>query len=310
VHTRAPETLKELADGELRLVEVLSESSRGHVWLLSDAEGRKLVVKRYHAGLQRFEKERDFLLCGRRRPLAALYLPEVIDSGPDYLLLEFVPREHLTRETVSARNWTEDDIKLWVEALLEFQELRPRRRAFSVKEQLAGLVYPVARTSEQLLRYGGRLTFRQRLVIVKMLAAYVVQRFLFRNVCTHYDLQTSNYTFMVGKRRMSMLDCEFSYFLGDPYFDILYYVTIPPVRWREWTFERQLLKTFFSLLNGRSWVNKGRENRVRLILLSCNIMRYLHFDDDPPKQRVYWDNICDLLDKGRFEALWRGVQGE
>lgn len=310
MHSGVAPALNGVAHDDLRPIKRLGGSWKTEVWLLSDAQGRKLVLKRYIAAFEQFEKERDFLLRGGHSSLRALYLPEVIESGEDFLLLEFVPREHLTRETVSTREWTDDDIDLWVKGLLEFQQLQPNRRVFSIRHQLAGLAYPVVRMVKQLGLRGPTLSLRQKLMIARLLFSYLAMRPFFRNLCTHYDLQTYNYTFMIERRRVSMLDYEFKYYLGDPYFDILYYVTIPPVRWSEWTFQRRLLIAFFSSMKGRRKVNVGRETRIRLILLGCNIGRHLYFDKDPEKQRVYADNIRDLLDNGSFAALCSDLLGE
>lgn len=112
---------------------------------------------------------------------------------------------------------------------------------------------------------------------------------------------------MLGKRRMSMLDFGFSYYLGDPYFDILYYITIPPARFGDWTFQRRLLAAFLSEVENERQVNSGRFERIRLILLCCNIARYSFFKDHQERQRIYADNIRDLLDANDFEAFWRTV---
>ena len=75
------------------------------------------------------------------------YLPQDLydDAGEDYLRLEFIEREFCTRETILERTWTDEEIRVFVDGLAEFQALRLPRQLFSWKQRLLGSCYPVWR---------------------------------------------------------------------------------------------------------------------------------------------------------------------
>jgi hypothetical protein len=304
MHSRVEKAVIDHSGRNLRVVKIIHESRSSVVSLVSDERGQKFALKAYlRDEAARLVKERDFLLKADREALHALHLPKVHEAGQDYLLLEFIGREALDRETVLQRGWSDEEVQLWVRALLEFQSLKPERRLFTLRERLLGWAYPVVRTIVQWRDYDAGLRIGEKIRIAAMLVAYLALRPFFRNVCTHYDLQTTNYTFAKDRRQMSMVDCGFSYYMGDPYFDVIYYATIPVTRITEWTIQPRLLARFLRESAGRPRTNHGKYMRIRLILLSCNLGRYLHFRGDSEKQHVYADNVRSLLDRDGFAAI-------
>lgn len=292
---------------QLRRLQTLQATASAVVSLLEDSTGSRFVLKEYLSTRSRMQRERDFLLNCRSQRLRYLRLPEVVGATDRQLLLEYVPREHLTRDDVLSRVWTQDEIGLWVCGLLELQRLSLEHRNFTLKERLIGFAYPVTRIVDQVKRSRTlpALSTAAVLKISVLAARYLVTRLFFRNVLTHYDLQTLNYTFALDGQHMSLLDFEFAYYRGDPFFDVLYYLSIPPVRFRDWTFQKLLLREFLSRSAQKRRVNFGRRHRVRLILLMCNIARWRYFDTNNDIRLVYEANIRDLLDSESYAALWK-----
>jgi hypothetical protein len=278
---------------QLRERAVLQEAAGKRVSVVEGDRGERLVLKRYPGPTRAARLERAFLRAAASRPLDSLEVPRVVADGDDFLLTGFVEREHQTRDTILERAWTAGDVRLWVRGLLEFQALPLPARLFSFRQRVLGWLYPVFRAAalwRDLPRRG---------VAAGLVARYVFARPFFRNVATHYDLQTHNYAFRIGARKMSLLDFEFSYCRGDPLFDLLYFVTIPVARLEEWTIQRDLVREFLAQWKGS---RAGLRTRVRLILLVCNAGRRRALDAEE-----YRDNVALLSDQARFRRWWQSL---
>ena len=292
---------------ELQEVCRLQESGESTVFLMQSRDGGRFVLKQFARPMRAFEMERDFYeRCGERS-FRFVHMPRLVESGTNHLLLEYVDRESHSRDSILTRNWTDEDVALWVDALLEFQGLRPDSRLFSVSRHLASLVYPVISILQQLIRESYGLSLRQKARLGALIGGYLLHRPAVRYVCTHYDLQTNNYAFMVNERRMSVLDFRFPYYLGDPYLDVLYYVSIPTVPLNEWTFQKRLVRRFLKQTAGRRGYDAGRKVRLRVLLLMCTMVRATHFASDPAKRCVYEQNLRLLLDDAEYDVFYRSL---
>ena len=286
----------------------LAVGSNATVHQITDASGRPQVLKCYGAKPAVQQREQAFYESAARQSYEHLLVPRLLKVGDGYAITEFVEREVLTRRTVVERIWTAADVDLWVRALLEFQATPMPRHHFSIKKQVLGLAYPVVRTGELLGRVGSGLSLADRGSAYAMMARYSALRPFIRNVLVHYDLQTSNYTFAVGTRKMSMLDFEFSYYEGDPLFDVVYYCTIPVMDLADWDVQRRLLARYVALSQSEGIALAGWQHRTRLILLLCLLTRYLHFAGDADRQQPYWKSIERVLSEQRYRSFIEEVR--
>lgn len=286
----------------LKLCSVLQETNRTSVCLVTDNEGTKQVLKVNHnwsTGRRYTNVERQFLTHVDHHGLTYLNVPRVFGYGDNYVLMEYVEREHLTRDTIKERLWSNDDIQVWVRGLLEFQDLQISREWFSPRRRVMGFLFPVIRLFLLLPKAFHVIGRRALHKVVWLAFTYSLARFHFRNKTTHYDLQTYNYSFQKDKRKASLVDFELSYYMGDPLYDVLHYVSIPVQKITLWTFQSRLVGAYLA---------ESREScryascRARLILLVCNINRYLRFKDDAAKQDIYRDNIRMLLSAEAFNS--------
>lgn len=283
----------------LRLSSVIQYQGPKATFLLTDEVGSRYVLKA-SARINGLELERHFLLQIRNLNFEYIRFPKLIDFGANYLLLEFLDREHYTRETVTQRDWSLDDIRLWIHGLLEFQNIPMNSTFFSVKNRLMGIFYPVIRLILLIPGSMHLFSLKSWTSIAVIIFAYLSMRPFFRHVLTHYDLQTYNYTFMRSEPKMSILDFEISYFQGDPLFDILYFITIPINEIIRWTFQKDLLKEGLRQFREKGINLAGQLTRIRLILLVCNLSRYHYFINDSAKRMTYYNNIRFLLDRKAF----------
>jgi len=281
----------------------LSVGSGAAVHRVVDEEGRPWVLKCYGAkpGVQ--QRELDFYESASRQRYEHLLVPRLLQAGEGYAITAFVEREAHTLDSIVERTWTAADVDLWVRALLEFQETPMRRRHFPISKQVLGLAYPIFRMGALLRRLGPRMGAAARDRARGMMTSYAALRPRIRSVLVHYDLQTSNYTFAVGTRRMSILDFEFSYYKGDPLFDLAYYCTIPVVELGDWDFQRRLIARYVTLARARAGYLVGWERRLRLILLVCALTRYVHFIGDAARQEAYWRSAELVLSDEAYRAF-------
>ena len=287
----------------LSIEEILNRTNSKIVYLLVDKNGKRYVLKIYKRNSAKLKIERQFLSRVNHIRYQFIRFPQLVDFGDNYILIDYVEREHFTRDTIVDREWSADDVKLWVSGLIEFQRIEIPSNDFSFKQRVIGIIYPVCRIPILLPKCRKSIDLKAFGVIFKMALCYSLSRPFFRNVLTHYDLQTYNYTFMKKERKMSILDFEFPYYRGDPLFDILYYVSIPIKTLEDWTFQAAILKEYIKQVIGSAWRSRSLLSRIRLILLVSNLSRYLSFINDTNKKNIYSENI-KLLVNGESFNRW------
>jgi hypothetical protein len=291
----------------LTLSAVLKDANSTSVYLATGAGGKKCVLKVYRATSKNGGNaavERNFLAWINREKLEFLHVPRLLDYGDNYMLMEYVEREHWTRDTILERKWPDVDVKLWVKGLVEFQNMRIPKSWFSLKQRIMGFMYPAILAAILLPKCSRVIGMRDRFRLIGLAVRYGLARFHFRNKVTHYDLQTYNYSFCTDREKASLLDFELSYYMGDPLYDVLYYTSIPVQKIPSWTFQTRLINTYLAESRERG---KHLRCRMRLILLVCNLNRYLYFRDESDKKSVYLDNIRMLLSDGAFNTWFSEI---
>jgi hypothetical protein len=68
------------------------------------------------------------------------------------------------------------------------------------------------------------------------------------------------------------------------------------------------LKSFLSESAKRKRMNVGLHDRIRLILVICNIARCQFFSENLEARRIYERNVRELLESDTYELLWRSVR--
>lgn len=284
----------------IRKYSILRRTKHKVIYILEN-DNSKYVLKIYIIKSKRDEFERIFLSHVNRSELQNIYFPKIIDYGPYYILIEYIIREYYTRDSICERQWTDSDIKLWVAGLTEFQKISISPQLFSFKNRMIGSVYPVFKSLLLSPNCFETLNLRSILQIWMLTASYFHSLFFFRKILTHYDLQTYNYTFMKNDRKMSLIDFEIPYYLGDPLYDILYFITIPIKKITDWTFQGRLLREYLRINHKARYYPKIIKNRIRLILLLCNLQRMINFRGKLDYQEKYHKNIELLLNNNTFE---------
>lgn len=292
-----------LARRALRPREVLQETAGRRVLLAEAPGGERYVVKQTDPARPGAKVERAFLRGVCDRTFTHLRLPRLVEEGEDYLVMEFVAREAHTGATILEREWSDDDVALWVGGLREFQAIELPAAPFTRRQKLAGSLYPVVRALDLWRRFGKRLPGGAARVLPGLLARNVAARASVRLVATHYDFHTYNYAFCTAEARMSLLDFEFSYYLGDPLWDLLYFLTQPETALDAWTFQRPLFRRF--LASGRG--EPALAARARLILLDQCLGRVVNVPEDAPRYATYFANAERLCDDRWFRRWFRGL---
>lgn len=301
---------KEIIDKySLRIENTIHSTSSKSIYFLVGENGERFVLKMYKYDRANSEIEQKFLSAVKHRKFEYIRFPNMIAHGNNYILVDYVEREHVTRDTILERQWSPDDVRLWVSGLREFQNIDIPSHYFSVKQRYMGIIYPVCRLLLLLPKCRELINLRAWGVVFKIVLNYSMARFSFKNALTHYDLQMYNYAFMSDKRKMSMLDFELSYYRGDPLFDVLYYISIPIRKFKDWTFQIDLLKEYIKQEYEGTWHSKSLLCRIRLILLVSNLSRYLGFINDSDKKKIYSENIRILLDSKSFSRWVASFSG-
>lgn len=102
-----------------------------------------------------------------------------------------------------------------------------------------------------------------------------------------------------------MIDFEMGAFRDDNYYDILYYLSIPPISLNSWSFQTDLLA---------AWIKNNNPNtiflKVRLKVLLCTIsfQRIKRFNKDPIQANVYRENLKIILSSGNFNSWFNKIQ--
>jgi hypothetical protein len=296
---------KTILDRHSLIVEsVLQETPFGTTYLVINQDNNKFVLKIYldKSKTRGSVVERKFLALANDREFRHLLIPRLIAHDQNYMLMEFIDREYWTRDTILERAWSKSDVRLWVSGLLEFQTIELPANWFSLRRRIYGRFYPIIRAFSAL-KYGRRVLRMSDVAKIAWLCVrYLAGMHDFRRALTHYDLQTYNYSLTTDRKMASMLDFEIAYYTGDPLFDLLYYNSIPVQKLEEWTYQGDLLRNYIEITGASP---EKLENRVRLILLVCNLLGCSRLRDDPAKKKVFEENIGNILHNNWFGA-WLG----
>ena len=284
----------------LHPVSILQETASTKVGLVDTVEGEPLVLKLCKQSCPYLGLEGKFLHLASTIKHQYLETPRLIASGPDYLLMSFVERENQTRDTILNRDWSDENIHTFCEGIKEFQRINLPSKTYTIKQHLMGIAYPVVKLLQVLpsCRKRGLISWKDMMKSCWLAIIYLLYRPLFRNVTTHYDLTTYNCAF-TPSGLLSMLDFELGYALGDPFFDICYFLAIPPQAIQDWKFQSKALAMFKK--NNSQW---GQRHRVRFILLVCSLVRMVHFENECHEQNNHKQSISILLDTNTYRKWW------
>ena len=139
----------------LTICSVFQDTNLATVYLVINNEGKKAVLKLYHDPLKSGRSialERNFLTRVNHEKLKYLDIPRLLDHGKNYMIMEYVEREHWTRSTILEREWSNEDIKTWVRGLIEFQNTQLSKDWFSFKRRAIGFMFPIIRLALLLPR--------------------------------------------------------------------------------------------------------------------------------------------------------------
>jgi hypothetical protein len=287
----------------LTLIRNLQDTAFKTVDLMQDAAGEQSVLKYCKTHCPSLALEKDVLVAVNAQSSTYLTFPKLLGYETDYLLMSFVEREDQTRDTISKRNWTRRDVEVLSSGMREFSSLPMPSSIYTLKQKVMGLAYPAFKMFLSVPKLLKRrcLSFSAVLKLAFFALRYCLHRPFIRNRTTHYDMTTLNCAFS-GEDRLSILDLELGYAGGDPFFDICYFLTIPPVALKDWTFQQQTLSHF---VNGTD--EHAVQFRMRFILSVCCVSRLLHFKNDSKEHRAYKDSIETLLNRSQFNKWWSEI---
>jgi hypothetical protein len=291
----------------LKKVSVLQNSQRKVVYLMENENLGKYVLKIFRVYDRNIKKEIIFLKTVSNLDFRYICFPKLIESDRNYLLLEYHDRKYFTRDTILKKKWLPVDILIWVSGLIEFQNIPTSYKIFSPKERIKGFIYPIYIFCTRLFRFYHIIGIKGLLGAFKLALYYFYFSLYIKNVNTHYDLQTYNYTFLENEKKMSMLDFEMGAYKGDPLYDVVYYISIPVQGISQWTFQLDLLQKYIKETKMIHRFSKGLFHRLRFIILVCNLCFYLHFLKDNLKKKVYLDNINFILSDSKFKTWYRNT---
>ncbi|MFZ2055757.1 MAG: hypothetical protein WAU81_16335 [Candidatus Aminicenantales bacterium] len=298
----------------MRLEKTLQTTGFREVHLIADKNSKKHILKIYDLGSKRarlaslfFQIEKYFLSSVAKLSFEHIQFPRLLGSGRNYLIIEFVEREVFTRESILDKKWSVEDTRLWVMALMEFQGIEMPGNLYPATRRLIGSLFPVVRLCQILPKCRRILSVRDFISVFIIVLSYIMVWRSIEKKLVHYELHTSHFAPMKGKQKMSLIDFELSYYKGDPLVDILYYISIPIKRFREWSFQKELLREYVKLSFSGGVHLSELFYRIRLILLMFHIVRYFEFVDVPNYREVYFENLSILLDKKRFRQFYEDI---
>lgn len=294
-----------LERNDFRLVTILSDKSQSGVFVVSVPNSKDLfILKVNKLTPAKLQREVGFLKAASNRSFDFLKLPKVIRDGNNWMLMEKLQLTTYSRDSILEKKWSDDEVSKWVHALKEFQHLPQQSDRFTLKEKLKGYFYPLLRLFQirkDLLKY---LNKSQLFSLGLMAMGYLLKRPFHSSVTTHYDFNTTNFTEEVGTGKMCMIDFEAGAYKGDANYDLLYYLSIPTVSLKDWTFQRLILKKWFDQQGEHMSFSKSR---IRFLMILMHFQRILRFRDDKAKAKVYLNDLPFLFDKTQFYPWLREV---
>lgn len=295
-------TLEDMLEAHgLETVGILQQTKAKMIQAVQNPDGEKFVVKWCYSPNTNIQDEANFLRSVESYNFEYLEIPRVIDSSPSHILMTWVERESHNRVSVLSRTWTDAEIDTLCRGVLELQTIPvPSAVDFGFQRRAMGMAYPVFRLLLQTK--AGWLKPSQITAALRLMIGYLINRPRFSNVTTHYDLTNQNCAF-TDQGQVSILDFEFHYAGGDPHFDILYFITIPAVRLKDWTFQQRILQRYLAITEDVA----ARQRRMRFILLVCCIARLGMFKPDSAETAAYRANIELLLNGQSFKTWWQSL---
>jgi hypothetical protein len=283
---------------------ILSDKPGRRVYLVLDEIGNKKILKINVAFLNKLEREQAFLKAAAKFNINSLKIPTIYLYEKGCLLMEFIGRKAYNRETIESRDWNNASAELWVLALREFQKLPLSSKGFSISERIKGWAYPAVRMLQLLPSISNKINAREINKCILLATQYILIRPEFKNVTTHYDLQTFNYTPTIDESRMSLIDFEMGAYKGDNLYDALYYLSIPVTALHHWKFQKLLLSLWVKQFANEK---ESQAKRIQLILAVISIQRFFRFKNDSEKQQIYFNNLRLILNDKKFNDWLKGI---
>ncbi|HMT30319.1 MAG TPA: hypothetical protein PKD91_13685 [Bacteroidia bacterium] len=276
----------------LSIEEIKSAKGKRRVYLVRDAQDNSLKILKINLAFPlKLEREYQFLSTASSLKFTYLKTPQVYAYSTGMILMEYLDCENYTRDTILDKNWSPQECKKWINALNEFQSIPTSSKGFTFYEIVKGALYPVIRSLEIRKQIFRTLTFRELLTFTYFLIQYKLIRLFIKNVTTHYDFNTFNFTNLRGSDKMSLIDFEMGAYKGDSLYDLLYYISLPTTAIDNWTFQSILLEEWTKM-------NKTPFQKIRIKVILCIIsfQRIRRFEKEPLKAEIYRKNLRRLLE--------------
>lgn len=291
-------------------ISILQESKSKKVVLAFNKEKKKIVIKSFKETNRFIEREISFLKSFSEHKFSYLVFPKLISREHNFFLTEFVERKYYTRDSIAAMDWTDQNYISFISGLTEFQSIKREKKYFTKAEILKGFFFPAFIIFKNYWRVRREFSISEKVKILQAAFYYLFASIFNKKVSAHYDLQTTNFTFIEGSEKMSMLDMETGPYNGDEWYDIAYYCSIPVVKLEDWTFQRNLFASFLKIL-AKKKSQKTFKSRLRAILIATQLIRYVNFRNDVGKREVYFHNLREvLLKRKNFDSWFHSVMGK
>jgi len=270
------------------------------VLLLKDNKNNKYILKIYLVNIYREgrEIEKKFLLTVKDKQFKSLIFPNIIDYGDNYLLMDYLHIYEYDKDAIINSKWSNDDIKLLISGLIEFQNIQVPSKFFSFKKRVFGFLFPPFKIIT-LLSDTKLFNLTSLLILVKLIIFYILSIPFFKYTLTHHDLQRTNFTFHKMAKKIPMLDFESLYYLGDPFLDILHYLTTASYKLEDWTFQLKILREYIRAINQSGSYITLLSNKIRMILLIYNYNYYFSVRNIKLKN-IFLKNVFFLLSNKNF----------
>lgn len=300
-----PDNIQTILD-RLRLskVRVLQDTDMTIVLMVRDSRGKLLVFKYNKIVRPTNQVEKKFLAFSQNLTFQSLRLPQLVKTGDDFLILEFVPRHNWTRETILEYRWTDLDIKCWVAGLIEFQSIPFSCDFYNAKRKILGVYYPVFCLFRLLRKCYNEIPLYAWPVIFCWAARYLVHAVHTKKVLTHYDLQAHNCVLTRDGQQLSIIDFELPYYKGDQFFDLIYYLCIPVCYLRGRDFRVRLWKEYIQQLMGNRKFTNGERSRIKFLFFVFSLLRFWYFKNDGNAREIYRENMNFILIGSEFSRMF------
>ena len=288
----------------LSKVRVFRDTDNNIVLLVRDSRGKLLVFKYYKFVRPTIQVEKQFLKFSQNIPFESLRLPQLIKTGDNFIILEFVPRHDWTRETILQYRWSDNDIKCWVAGLVEFQNIPFSCDFFNVKRKILGIYYPLVYFFRLWRKCYVSIPLYAWPIILCWAARYLVDAARTNRVFTHYDLQANNCALTRDKQKLSIIDFELPFYKGDQFFDIINYLMNPVCYFGRWSFQLKLWNEYVQQVIGNRNFTQGERIRIRFLFFVRSLQRILYFDGDESAREICRENMKFILSGSEFSRMF------